>query len=64
MNDSTIDLEQARKRAKELLRAARAGESEALGRLGDSPRLADAQRAVARDLGHSSWAELKHRMGG
>jgi ankyrin repeat protein len=62
VSDSTIDLEQARKRAKELFRAARAGDLEALGRLGDSPRLADAQRAVASDLGHSSWAELKHHV--
>jgi ankyrin repeat protein len=62
VSDSTIDLEQARKRAKELLRAARAGDREAVGRLGDSPRLADAQRAVADELGHSSWAELKHHV--
>jgi ankyrin repeat protein len=62
VTDSTIDLEQARKRAKELVRAARAGEPEAVSRLGASPRLADAQRAVANDLGHSSWADLKHRI--
>jgi hypothetical protein len=57
-----LDLEQARKRAKELLRAARAGDPGAVHRLGPSPRLADAQRAVASELGHSSWADLKHRV--
>jgi ankyrin repeat protein len=62
VTDSTIDLEQARKRAKELLRAARAGEPDAVARLGASPRLADAQRSVANELGHASWAELKHRV--
>jgi hypothetical protein len=51
-----IDLEQARRRAKELLRAARRGET----RLRDDrePLLADAQRAVARDLGFPSWPAL------
>jgi ankyrin repeat protein len=62
VTDSSLDLEQARKRAKELVRAARAGDAAAAERLGPSPRLADAQRVVARDLGHSSWAELKHRV--
>ena len=44
-----LDLDQARRRAKELLRAARARDPEALARLRDdrAPRLADAQRAVA-----------------
>jgi ankyrin repeat protein len=55
-----IDLEQARKRAKELLRAARAGDEAAVERIGATPRLADAQRAVARELGRASWADLKH----
>jgi ankyrin repeat protein len=55
-----IDLEQARKRAKELLRAARAGDAAAVERIGAAPRLADAQRAIARELGHPSWADLKH----
>lgn len=55
-----IDLEQARRRAKELLRAARAGDVDALARMRDdrAPRLADAQRAVAADLGFGSWPEL------
>lgn len=56
-----IDVEQARRRAKELLRSARAGDAEAIARL---PRrhepivLADAQLAVARELGFASWPKL------
>ena len=55
-----LDLDQARRQAKELLRAARSGDVLALARLrGDrSPRLADAQAAVARDLGFRSWPAL------
>src|SRR4051812_11797207 len=59
-----LDLDQARRRAKELLRAARARDPEALARLRDDrePRLADAQRAVAQDLGFSSWPALVHHV--
>ncbi|MEA2395900.1 MAG: hypothetical protein QOJ82_3791, partial [Solirubrobacteraceae bacterium] len=55
-----LDLDQARRRAKELVRAARAGDPAALTRMrGDrAPRLADAQRAVAADLGFASWPAL------
>src|SRR4051794_28322379 len=55
-----IDLDQARRRAKELLRAARAGDTEALARMraDRAPRLADAQRAIARELGFASWPAL------
>jgi ankyrin repeat protein len=55
-----LDLDQARRRAKELLRAARAGDADALARMRDdrAPRLADAQRAVAADLGFRSWPAL------
>jgi hypothetical protein len=55
-----IDLEQARRRAKELLRAARAGNADALARMraDRAPRLADAQRAVAVELGFASWPAL------
>jgi ankyrin repeat protein len=55
-----LDLDQARRRAKELLRAARAGDPGALARMRDdrAPRLADAQRAVAADLGFASWPAL------
>ena len=59
VHPSRLDLEQARKRAKELLRAARAGDEEALRRIGErDPKLADAQRAIARELGYRSWPRL------
>ena len=51
-----IDLDQARRRAKELLRAARAGKAQL--RDDRAPRLADAQHAVARELGFPSWPAL------
>jgi ankyrin repeat protein len=61
-------LEQQRKLAKDLIRAARAGDAAALARIravrsdaGDAPRslkLADAQLAVARDSGFESWPKL------
>jgi hypothetical protein len=59
------DLIQARRRAKELLRAARAGHPAARVRLRPDrpPRLADAQRAVARELGFRSWAALVQSAG-
>src|SRR3954469_11463661 len=59
-----LNLDQARRRAKELLRAARARDPEALARLRHDrePRLADAQRAVAHDLGFASWAALVHHV--
>jgi ankyrin repeat protein len=56
------DLEQLRRRAKELLKAARAGDPQARSRLyvGESdPKLADAQLAIARENGFSSWPKLK-----
>ena len=59
-------VEHHRKAAKELLRAARAGEPDAVARLrealGTVPaqlRLADAQRAIAREHGHASWASFR-----
>lgn len=68
-------LEQLQKRAKELLRQVRAGESAALQRfqvaipqLGNSVpprevRLADAQLVIAREHDFESWADLKHYIG-
>src|SRR5262245_13719789 len=64
--DSThsLNLEQQRKRAKDLLKAARAGEADALARLASvqagpaALRLADAQRAIARENGFASWPKL------
>src|SRR5690242_16205072 len=52
-----LDLSQARRRAKELLRAAQNGDEAALARMraDRSPRLADAQRAIANELGFPSW---------
>jgi ankyrin repeat protein len=57
-------IEQLRKRAKNLLRAARAGDSESLGRLQTcgiarhSIRLADAQYVIAREHGFAAWGDL------
>src|SRR5690242_6160477 len=51
-----IDLDRARRDAKTLLRAARAGEL--VLRADREPRLADAQREVAVSLGYSSWPAL------
>ena len=67
-------LEQLHKKAKELLRRYRAGESAALERFrAASPRpddpglsqkaaLADAQFVIAREYGFESWANLKHHI--
>ena len=64
-----LNFEQQRKRAKDLLRAVRAGDSAARRRLADAlaPRapdaaaikLADAQFAIARELGFGSWRDLR-----
>jgi hypothetical protein len=69
-----LDLEQQKKRAKELLQAARTGDAQALARLTTHARspssrgllaraigwkLADAQLAIARELRFRSWALLK-----
>jgi ankyrin repeat protein len=54
-----VDLDQLRKQAKELVRAARAGEPEALERIGGrEPILARAQLVVAREQGYASWPRL------
>ncbi len=56
------NLDQLRHQAKELLRAARAGDGAAAGRIGAvSGRftLAAAQLAIAREYGFASWARLK-----
>ncbi len=55
-----IDIQQARRRAKELLRDARAGDPDAVARLREdrTPRLTDAQRAIAAELGYRSWPAL------
>ena len=54
-----MNLEQLRKQAKELVRAARAGDAEALERLGGrEPILARAQLVLAREKGYTSWTAL------
>jgi hypothetical protein len=70
-----LNLEQQKNRAKELLRAAKAADADALSRLAKARRdsvthyspnapsasvkLADAQFAIARELRFASWAKLK-----
>lgn len=62
-HDGRINLEQQRKRAKELLRRLHSGTApEQLALLSSAaatPRLADAQWLIARDLGFASWPKLK-----
>jgi hypothetical protein len=56
------DLDQLRRKARELLRAAAAGESEALARLlavSERPTLAAAQLVIAREHGLRSWPALR-----
>jgi ankyrin repeat protein/GNAT superfamily N-acetyltransferase len=62
MDARPVDLARARREAKALLRAARAGEPEALARVGvEAPQLSDAQLAIARELGARSWPALVRR---
>jgi len=54
-----MNIEQLRKQAKQLVKAARAGDRDALSRLGGrTPILANAQLALARELGFASWPAL------
>jgi ankyrin repeat protein len=54
-----VNLEQLRKQAKELVRAARAGDEDAVARLGGrEPILARAQLVLAREHGYPSWPAL------
>jgi ankyrin repeat protein len=54
-----MNVEQLRKQAKELVKAARAGDADALRRLGGrEPILARAQLVVARENGYASWPAL------
>jgi ankyrin repeat protein/GNAT superfamily N-acetyltransferase len=62
MDARPVDLARARREAKALVRAARGGDPAALARIGTrEPRLADAQLAVARELGARSWPALVRR---
>ena len=62
------DHEQQRKLAKELLRAYRKGDADAVARvraqLPDKAKivLADAQHVIAREYGFANWAELRRRI--
>jgi hypothetical protein len=66
MDGRPVDLARARREAKALLRAARAGDAAARERVlgvrpaadADALRLADAQLAIARELGARSWPAL------
>jgi len=61
--DPTVDLDRARREAKALLRAARAGDPGAAARIGTAdPQLSDAQLAIARELGARSWPALVRRV--
>jgi ankyrin repeat protein len=54
-----VNLDQLRKQAKELVRAARGGDADALRRLdGREPILASAQLVLARENGYASWPAL------
>ena len=58
-----MNLEQLRKQAKELVRAARAGDETARARLGRrEPILASAQLVLAREHGFPSWPALVHAL--
>ena len=57
-----LNFEQQGKRAKDLLKAARAGEAEALARFKSSPRLAEAQYLIARELRFDSRASMKRHI--
>jgi hypothetical protein len=65
-----LNFEQQQKRAKDLLKAAKAGDADALRRLHAAgltapgePKLAQAQHCIARELRFASWAELKRHLG-
>jgi hypothetical protein len=61
------DLDQLRRQARELLRAATNGEAHAIARLGavsDRVTLSAAQLAVAREYGYRSWPALKAEVEG
>jgi Domain of unknown function (DUF1835) len=57
-----LNFEQQRKRAKELLKAARAGDPKALARFRSAPKLAEAQFQIAKELRFDSWGALKRHV--
>ena len=65
-----LNLEQQHKRAKDLLKRAKAGEPGALARMraaglaaAATPKLAQAQHCIARELRFANWAALKQHIG-
>lgn len=62
MSESRLDVDRARREAKQLLDAARAGDPAARARLRPDrlPRLTDAQHSVAQSHGFRSWSALVH----
>ncbi len=57
-----LNFEQQGKRAKELLKAARSGDTKALARFKSPPKLAEAQYLIAQDLRFENWAALKRHI--
>jgi hypothetical protein len=57
-----LNFEQQGKRAKELLKAARAGDPETLARFRSPPKLAEAQYLIAKELRFDSWTALKQHI--
>jgi len=57
-----LNFEQQQKRAKDLLRAARAGEPAARSRFKSVPRLAEAQYLIAKELRFANWTALKRHI--
>jgi hypothetical protein len=57
-----LNFEQQGKRAKDLLKAARAGDAAARARFKAPPKLAEAQYLIARELRFDNWAALKHHI--
>ena len=63
LRDFRLNFEQQQKRAKELLKTVRAGDPGATARFkGPSPKLAEAQFLIARELRFDSWAALKRHI--
>lgn len=57
-----LNFEQQGKRAKNLLKAARAGDPAAVAQFSSPPKLAEAQYLIARELRFDNWAALKQHI--
>jgi hypothetical protein len=65
LRDFRLNFEQQHKRAKELLKAARAGDPAATARFkGKPPKPAEAQFLIARELRFDGWPALKQHIAG